>query len=59
VYEGNVPGEGGENTFCPSCGHLLINRYGYSIRENTMRNGRCPACNTVISGIWREEENRK
>jgi len=59
VYEGNVPGEGGENTYCPSCSHLLIGRYGYAIRENTLRNGRCPVCNTVISGIWQKEEDRK
>ncbi|NJD55762.1 MAG: AmmeMemoRadiSam system radical SAM enzyme [Nitrospirae bacterium] len=59
VYEGNVPGEGGENTYCPSCSHLLIRRYGYTIRENTLRNGRCPACDTAISGVWQKEEDRK
>jgi pyruvate formate lyase activating enzyme len=51
VYEGNVPGEGGENTWCPSCSTLLIERYGYSIGTNRLRNGACPDCGAVIAGI--------
>jgi len=34
VYEGNVPGEGGENTYCPNCGRMIIERAGFFIREN-------------------------
>lgn len=52
VYEGNVPGEGGENTYCPSCKKLLIKRYGYSILENCLDGGSCPECNASIEGIW-------
>ncbi|QXE87404.1 AmmeMemoRadiSam system radical SAM enzyme [Geomonas nitrogeniifigens] len=51
VYEGNVPGEGGENTWCPSCSALLIERYGFSIDTNRIRNGACPDCGTVIAGL--------
>ncbi len=51
VYEGNVPGEGGENTYCPSCGELLIHRYGFSIIENRIKDGRCFKCGTAIAGI--------
>lgn len=51
VYEGNIPGEGGENTWCPTCSTLLIERYGYLIKVNRIRNERCPACGTVIRGI--------
>jgi len=51
VYEGNVPGEGGENTWCPSCSTLLIERYGFSIGANRLRNGVCPDCGAVIAGI--------
>ncbi len=51
VYEGNVPGEGGENTYCPQCSELLIRRYGFSIEENRIRNGQCPSCMSVIDGI--------
>lgn len=51
VYEGNVPGEGGESSWCPSCAALLIERHGYEIRSNRLRNGTCPACGTAIVGI--------
>ncbi|GLI37018.1 AmmeMemoRadiSam system radical SAM enzyme [Geobacter hydrogenophilus] len=51
VYEGNVPGEGGENTWCPSCSALLIERYGYLIENNQIRDGGCPDCGTTIVGI--------
>lgn len=51
VYEGNVPGEGGENTWCPSCSTMLIERYGYLIRSNRILKGSCPICETIIYGI--------
>lgn len=51
VYEGNVPGEGGENTCCPSCKTMLIERYGYTIASNRVHNGTCPDCGTAIAGI--------
>ena len=51
VYVGNVPGENGENTFCYSCGNLLIHRWGFSIRKNRVENGTCPHCGVKIDGI--------
>lgn len=51
VYEGNVPGAGGENTRCPSCAAVLIERYGFSIIANRIRKGACPDCGAVIAGI--------
>lgn len=53
VYEGNLPGEGGENTYCPQCKTLLIKRFGFSISENTMQDGKCPSCNFAIAGVWK------
>ncbi|GAB4489655.1 MAG: AmmeMemoRadiSam system radical SAM enzyme [Thermodesulfovibrionales bacterium] len=55
VYEGNVPGEDGESTFCPSCGKLLVKRVGYRIVDNSLEAGACPACATRISGVWSTE----
>lgn len=52
VYEGNVPGEGGENTYCPDCGEPLIERFGYQILRNKIKDGRCFKCATIIDGIW-------
>jgi len=53
VYEGNVPGEGGENTYCPDCNELLIERLGYEVVLDKIRKGLCPSCKNNIGGIWR------
>lgn len=52
VYEGNVPGEGGENTYCPGCREPLITRNGYLIEESSVRDGKCPECGSVLEGVW-------
>jgi pyruvate formate lyase activating enzyme len=52
VYTGNVPGEGGENTYCPKCGELLIERLGYHISQNKLKEGSCLKCSTKIEGVW-------
>lgn len=52
VYEGNVPGSGGENSNCPSCQARLISRRGYMIEENRVGSGVCPQCGAAIAGVW-------
>lgn len=52
VYIGNVPGHPGENTYCPSCGRILIRRYGYAILENNIRKRKCVFCGKEIPGVW-------
>jgi pyruvate formate lyase activating enzyme len=52
VYEGNVPGGGGENTYCPSCHEVAIERYGFSIQANRMTEGACAKCGSRIDGVW-------
>ncbi len=42
VYLGNVPGEG-ENTYCPKCGALAIERTGYLVQRFDDA-GHCPRC---------------
>lgn len=51
VYEGNVPGEGGENTYCYQCKSLLIKRYGFVILNNRIRDSKCPECGARIDGV--------
>ncbi|MEW6715505.1 MAG: AmmeMemoRadiSam system radical SAM enzyme [Nitrospirota bacterium] len=53
VYQGNVPGEGDENTYCPDCGELLIERFGFQLKQNRIENGCCFKCMTKIEGVWR------
>lgn len=50
VYEGNIPGKGGENTYCFGCGIPLIKRYGFQIVENNIIDGRCQKCKSTIDG---------
>ena len=55
VYAGNLPGRVGrwENTYCHNCDELLVERYGYIIRQMKVTpHGACPLCATAIPGIW-------
>lgn len=52
AYIGNVPGHPAENTTCPGCGSVLIERRGYSVRADGMKEGSCAACDLKIPGIW-------
>jgi len=55
VYAGNLPGQVNhrENTYCPQCQTLLIERQGFYILQNRLgTDGNCPHCGTPIPGIW-------
>jgi pyruvate formate lyase activating enzyme len=51
VYEGNVPGSDGENTFCYNCGKLLIGRFGYHILSYSIEDSKCTSCGAEIDGV--------
>ena len=51
VYEGNIPGEG-EETICWSCGKSLVKRYGFSVEENHIKDGKCGFCGAKMDGVW-------
>lgn len=61
VYPGNIPGAFGmrENTYCPSCGELLIRRRGFVVEENRMVGAKCPRCETSIPGVWESAPPRR
>jgi pyruvate formate lyase activating enzyme len=55
IYAGNLPGRVGpwENTWCPGCGDLLIERFGYQILQQRVgADGLCPTCGARVPGIW-------
>ncbi len=52
VYLGNCPGHKWENTYCPKCGTLLIQRAGITMTKNHLKENRCPKCGEMISGIF-------
>jgi len=52
VYTGNLPRHEGAHTFCPQCGEKIIERYGYVVLENRLKEGRCGFCGGSIPGLW-------
>jgi len=54
VYLGNVPGHPAESTYCPTCGRVMVGRYGFAVTEYHLApGGVCPFDGTRIPGIWR------
>jgi pyruvate formate lyase activating enzyme len=52
VYLGNVPGADANNTRCPRCNRVLVERQGFAVSRNELREGRC-SCGETIPGIYR------
>ena len=55
IYAGNLPGQVGEleDTHCPGCQALLIERFGYHILSYRLTpTGTCPDCGETIPGRW-------
>lgn len=52
VYIGNVPGHKAQNTYCPKCNIIVIERKGYTVNKDNLVNGACKACGETIAGVW-------
>ncbi len=52
VYTGNVPGDPGEKTYCYACGRVIIDRFGFTITDYHLDEGRCSFCGAEIDGVW-------
>jgi len=48
VYVGNVPGHKAENTYCPKCKSLLIERIGYETAIKNLKEKTCGNCGEEI-----------
>ncbi len=55
VYGGNVDHGEYENTRCPRCNTLLIERHWFdtTVRKLDLGKGQCGSCGLTIPGIWR------
>ncbi len=53
VYIGNIAGNPAENTYCPNCKKILIERKGYFILQNNIKDGKCSFCGEEIKGVWK------
>jgi pyruvate formate lyase activating enzyme len=51
VYLGNVPGMKTDKTHCYKCGKLLIDRLGYNVLSNCIKDKSCPDCGSKIAGF--------
>ena len=52
VYIGNIASKEGQNTYCPKCRKLLIERNGFTLLQNNIKDGKCP-CGKEINGVWK------
>lgn len=53
VYQGNISGNSGQHTVCPSCGQLLISRNRYdSAITGLNKDGYCNKCNASVPGCF-------
>lgn len=52
VYCGNIPGDSREDTACSRCGHLLIERTGFTVERMDLKGSGCPRCGTPLDGIF-------
>ena len=52
VYIGNVPGHPAQNTYCPKCRKLLVERVGFTASRMLIRKNGCPFCRHPIPGVW-------
>jgi pyruvate formate lyase activating enzyme len=52
VYVGNVSSPDALNTYCSKCKSIVLERIGYKVVVNRLKNGCCYKCGEVISGVW-------
>jgi pyruvate formate lyase activating enzyme len=52
VYIGNVPGHPAENTWCPKCRRVVVERAGFVVKTMRIKQGKCPDCGLPIPGRW-------
>ncbi len=61
-YAGNLPGHVSdwENTRCPNCEELLVERSGFMVQGYWLTDdGKCPKCGTAIPGRWDAVKTRR
>jgi len=51
-YVGNVPGHPGNNTYCPSCGKVVIRRTAFFVTGVYIEQGKCKFCKAQIAGVF-------
>ena len=52
VYIGNVPGTDFENTLCPVCKKIVLERRGFRVVQQQLNGSTCVYCGAKIPGRW-------
>ena len=52
IYLGNILLKEANNTYCPKCQKLLIERTQLDLVKNNLKKNKCPDCKTKIYGVW-------
>jgi pyruvate formate lyase activating enzyme len=56
IYLGNVALPHGEDTVCPKCHHLVVERSGFGVMKVEAREGHCPICGQDLYMVQRKGE---
>jgi len=48
VYLGNIQSGEGENTRCPGCGEVVVERRGFTVSRLSVRGGSCELCGAAV-----------
>ena len=63
VYLGNIPDapelQKYNNTYCPKCDNLLIERQGYDTKIVGLKGNKCAKCGATIAGRFYQEDDGK
>ncbi len=58
VYTGNVIDREHQNTYCPGCKQVIVERNGYELGTYRIAAGCCAYCKTPIAGHFADEPGR-
>ncbi|MEM5792841.1 MAG: AmmeMemoRadiSam system radical SAM enzyme [Candidatus Aenigmatarchaeota archaeon] len=58
AYTSTDPGNKMNNTYCPDCGELLLERFGCSLIKNNLAKEKCPNCGKEIPGVFIDRNRR-
>ncbi|MBS3167003.1 AmmeMemoRadiSam system radical SAM enzyme [Candidatus Woesearchaeota archaeon] len=52
VYLGNLSLKGAEDTICPNCKEVLVEREGFNVKKNNIKELKCVKCGFKLDGVF-------
>ncbi|MET0648045.1 MAG: AmmeMemoRadiSam system radical SAM enzyme [Pyrinomonadaceae bacterium] len=53
IYFSNIIEQGGQDTSCHECGHVLVERQNSKLLRNSLQDGCCPNCAAQLPGLFK------